>query len=482
MARTPRATLFLLTITANAAFFGRQRKPEIPEGGLACDGGYTAVPSSYINDDYCDCADGADEPRTSACSGFTTTQLFACADDRRIPASRVGDGVCDCCDGKDEVDGRCEDTCAAAAEAAAAAAAAAEAERLKGLAKRAEYVERYKNDMADAEARRADAQRLLDEIDEDGPRQRVAAYETEATSLRDAAITKADVAAAAQREAALIGEAPSSIARAAVALCVVADNVEALLEAVHENLPSDAIEDADVLSLGHDALEALNDAQEGEEAKRADAASLARTRLQGLLTGLPFSDEEPTTKAAKEALAACAKTDAAQAKQRLVPLYDVGGALAGKLLPLERPSDNVEDYLSPDASEAKKQLEEAEATKKTAETALRDAQKVLDGDAGPDGAYHVLRDRCFSVKVSQYTYEVCAFGRAKQDHTSLGTFREWRSDNTKWYFGGGQHCPGRGARDLVVSLICGAEERLANVGEPETCSYAADFYTPAACS
>ena len=210
----------------------------MPPGGLACDGGYAAVPSSYINDDYCDCADGADEPRT-ACSGSTATIKFACADDRRIPASRVGDGVCDCCDGKDEAEGTCEDTCAAAAEAAAAAAAAAEAERLKGLAKRAEYVEQYKNDMADAETRRDDAQRLLDETDVDGPREKVASYETEATARRDAAVAKADVDAAAQREAALIGEAPSSIARAAVALCVVADNIEALLEAVHENLPSD---------------------------------------------------------------------------------------------------------------------------------------------------------------------------------------------------------------------------------------------------
>ena len=257
MARTPRATLLLLTITANAAFFGRQRKPEIPEGGLACDGGYTAVPSSYINDDYCDCADGADEPRTAACSGVTALKRFECADGSGVPASRVGDGVCDCCDGKDEADGRCEDTCAAAAEAAAAAAAAAEAERLKGLARRAEYVERYKNDIADAETRRDDAQRLLDEIDEDGPRQRVASYETEATARRDAAVAKADVDAAAQREAALLGEAPSSIARAAVALCVVADNVEALLEAVHENLPSDTIEDADVLSLGAAAASCL---------------------------------------------------------------------------------------------------------------------------------------------------------------------------------------------------------------------------------
>ena len=108
---------------------------------------------------------------------------------------------------------------------------------MEGLATRAEYVEQYKNDIADAETRRDDAQRLLDETDVDGPREKVASYEKEATARRDVAVAKAELDEAAQREAALLGEAPSSIARAAVALCVVADNIEALLEAVHENLP-----------------------------------------------------------------------------------------------------------------------------------------------------------------------------------------------------------------------------------------------------
>ena len=149
-------------------------------------------------------------------------------------------------------------------------------------------------------------------------------------------------------------------------------------------------------SLGHDALEALNDAQEGEEAKRADAASLARTRLQGLLTGLPFSDEEPTAKASREALAACAKTDAAQAKQRLVPLYEVGGALAGKLLPVEGPRD-MEDCWPPTA-EAKKQLEDAEAMKKRRDRAARRAE-------GPDGA-----------RPDGHTSCICAFGQGIAVH------------------------------------------------------------------
>lgn len=57
-----------------------------------------------VNDDYCDCVDGSDEPGTNACS----FNQFNCAykkphlPEKLIPASRVNDGICDCCDGSDE--------------------------------------------------------------------------------------------------------------------------------------------------------------------------------------------------------------------------------------------------------------------------------------------------------------------------------------------------------------------------------------------
>ena len=50
------------------------------------------VPVDRINDDYCDSADGCDEPNTSACSTVDASKRFACPDEGHgttlIPASR----------------------------------------------------------------------------------------------------------------------------------------------------------------------------------------------------------------------------------------------------------------------------------------------------------------------------------------------------------------------------------------------------------
>ncbi|CAM9303613.1 unnamed protein product, partial [Discosporangium mesarthrocarpum] len=70
-------------------------------GKLNCDSGKSVI-WDWVNDDYCDCEDGRDEPGTSACA----TGVFHCLNRghraTRLPSSRVGDGICDCCDGSDE--------------------------------------------------------------------------------------------------------------------------------------------------------------------------------------------------------------------------------------------------------------------------------------------------------------------------------------------------------------------------------------------
>ncbi|KAL3665994.1 hypothetical protein V7S43_008791 [Phytophthora oleae] len=81
----------------------------------------TNFPIGRVNDEFCDCDDGQDEPGTAACSHLISAQ-FHCENGGFFPGkihtSRIHDGICDCCDGSDEeVDGKsfCPNTCAVAA-------------------------------------------------------------------------------------------------------------------------------------------------------------------------------------------------------------------------------------------------------------------------------------------------------------------------------------------------------------------------------
>ncbi|KAF7029320.1 hypothetical protein CFC21_041108 [Triticum aestivum] len=89
-------------------------------GVIKCRDGSGKFTRDQLNDDFCDCPDGTDEPGTSACP----EAKFYCKNAGHSPitifSSRVNDGICDCCDGSDEYgsNSTCKNTCWEAGKAA----------------------------------------------------------------------------------------------------------------------------------------------------------------------------------------------------------------------------------------------------------------------------------------------------------------------------------------------------------------------------
>jgi len=108
---------------------------------FSCLDGSRVIPVRQVNDDYCDCKDGSDEPGTSACpqgSFYCPNRLYK---PLVIPSSRVNDGICDCCDGSDEWRGvvLCSNICADLGKVLREEAVKELEMKRSGWAKRLEY-------------------------------------------------------------------------------------------------------------------------------------------------------------------------------------------------------------------------------------------------------------------------------------------------------------------------------------------------------
>ncbi|XP_008781219.1 glucosidase 2 subunit beta [Phoenix dactylifera] len=112
--------LLLIWISASASIPSRESLGIAPQDlsyyksdVIKCKDGSKKFPKEQLNDEFCDCPDGTDEPGTSACP----QGKFYCRNAGHIPltifSSRVNDGICDCCDGSDEYNGNvnCPNTC-----------------------------------------------------------------------------------------------------------------------------------------------------------------------------------------------------------------------------------------------------------------------------------------------------------------------------------------------------------------------------------
>lgn len=468
---------------------------------FACDAGAVSLPDSHVNDDYCDCLDGSDEPNTGAC----TNQPFVCQCKphlaKTVFASRVNDGVCDCCDGADEWrSAACPNTCVDAAKAALETAQTASL-------KRAEREASGKKAKAERVAKLADARATLEtSLAAVNAARAVMARAEEAEASRLAA-REARLAANEVASVLKLGELSTEllgVVIARLALAKLVDGVDALHEAL-KGLPSidAAMSDVDSADMIMVAMEAKEDAS----APDCRAATAACGREAELLALLPLA-QLPTAE-----LIALVQSFAVSTGQ-VAGLVDVAGALltgVGESLDGVAIADALSllaPFADADADAARLKFQQLETTAASSNATVAELVPVaaLDSDFGQSQQWYALHRRCYATALTPFKYNLCPFDKFTQDGRTLGSYAGWADSKQqrqqaavgaaggaaadvggsdaaapRMLFEDGEPCNGV-PRQASVTFVCGNDDRLEAVTEPRTCVYEARFATPSACS
>jgi len=454
-----------------------------------------SIPFDAVNDDFCDCADGSDEPGTAACAGHTT-HLFYCPNEGSLPLyiypSRVNDGLCDCCDGSDEWKAmmewptKCPNVCEQDSKEIAKLEATwregrdkrnalikeassehskvlQELDRLRALLPSLEIIERARNSALEAvnlcwDTEKALQGRLEDEVP--------AAVGTP---------VKESVEDTQAIQGGQVMEGADKVEKNELEKVEVVSEYAKWMEGA-DKLQKDEVEKVEVLS---EKKEVKNVEVVSEYAKWMEDADKVETDEVELQTA--EVDEYDTSLENVEV-----------DKNEVVSGEADGGGFRQKLW--ERLSDLSQlphlvwsqiwgEAVSPleDAVNSMKDAHE-EMSEKLRETKKRiqELESLLSNYNDDHAAYAGLEGKCVKKHVTQYTYEVCFFKDAKQDTVSLGTFKNWESADIA-FFDGGRTCHGGIQRNLRVKFLCGLNEELVDVYEPNSCSYEATMHHVGAC-
>ncbi|KAF8591551.1 hypothetical protein K439DRAFT_906236 [Ramaria rubella] len=467
-----------------------------------------------VNDDYCDCPDGSDEPGTSACPDTT----FYCINEGhiggRIASSRVNDGVCEqeCCDGSDEPSGICANMCSEMGEEYRQKVNAERKLRKTGSKIRTTYItfaHKEKKRLEDSvvllerevDVREKEVARLKDIMERAEMVSEAALnFKKESRELVGAGFSSFSSACRSALYQSLLTHhsALKSLRRAYTSHVQrekqLGDILEALKGGYNPNYQDMAVLEA---VRGWEALQKVE--QEGEEGEEGEwTEAHLEHQLEGvinqdhvaLLLGHESHLHQETTSLLFDL--------SAYIPEALAPQYTWFRETITEWL---RTFGMVRDVVTnPDAtSQARAAYHDAENKLNSVKNQRRDDQdelaELFDPEGfGIEGEWKKLQGLCLSKDTGEYTYEVCLFGDATQKgggHHNLGKFASWSTDpnikpgEPRYYeiqhYTRGAKCWNGPERSVTLHLSCGIENQILTVAEPEKCEYHLTATTPALC-
>jgi len=159
------------------------------------------------------------------------------------------------------------------------------------------------------------------------------------------------------------------------------------------------------------------------------------------------------------------------------------------------PYDEHTQALIDNAGLVRKEYEQLAQRVSDLEMKIKQSEKFLAFDYGPDRAWAPLQNQCVELSTNQYVYRLCPFDRVVQKdrnghhEITLGTWSSWvgpgpEGDNslyTAQKYEHGQSCWNGPERSAFVAIECGEELELVEVSEPAKCEYHFRLKSPANC-
>ncbi|KAF9194871.1 hypothetical protein BGZ51_007091 [Haplosporangium sp. Z 767] len=472
-----------------------------------CLDGSKSIPFSAVNDDFCDCPDGSDEPGTPACgNGY-----FYCANLGHTPAyiktSRLNDGVCDpeCCDGSDEFSGQiqCPNVCEQVG-----AAAKKERKRVRKIQKEGSKIRQgyiaYGKDAKEKLQRQLDKKLAEQSLIQQRATQAKATLD-KANAKRQEYLEKSK----SEREAArklqltpLIEQQTQRLAHANKVKTMFRTTLDELKEKHNKNYHDLAVKatisgyDEYLEELekktAEDATQKDNDADKNLTADQLmhsaqDQTYNARKDIGAMFQLIKAMKEGYNTEYNDEAVLKAINTF-----EEFAPSWlDEQNEFVSEE-PIMIPADNFEAPKLEEGGvntlykriqkaakkvglgslirERKPELESAqEAYNKVSDeerkimNEVQELERKLKTDYGKDETFAQLADQCFEFK-------------------DIDQFSEWVGDNyeTQLYTGGAK-CWNGPERSVKVIMSCGTVNEIVAVSEPAKCEYLFKFRTPAVC-
>lgn len=434
---------------------------------------------SQINDNFCDCPDGSDEPGTNACE-FTSEnpQYFYCANDGYFPKFienyKVNDGVCDydlCCDGSDEyASGHCENKCAEVRRQYEEYMKQAETKLVKALKVKAELVskaEQAKNKLTKKLAKIKKALKIdkekLNELE---------------NNLKEAENASEEDPEEGSTSHSLLEELSKYMEE-------VENQFTRLSEFSSRNVKRIQQLESMLAELAKNYNPNFNDLSVKQCVKQ----------FEEYISDRPQEEERPTTEKFKISMSDFAKklnTLLPESYSQVSIIPSVGNMvhyyytqLISSFKPIDTTISHPENRPKPKISSKavngiKEQIKKLQKKIKSQDAEVRVDEDKLEGNYGPDEILRAVEGEWVSKKIGEYTYKLGFLDAIYQDNTLIGRFASF--DGESLHFTKGKKCWSGPQRSAIVETICGRANDIISVTEPEKCQYKFILQTPIACS